>query len=76
MSADWFFLKTGFFSRHKTVGPISEPDLLSRISKGEITPETMLSSASKTHGQWIPMKKIRAAMDHWDRTHPKTGGSV
>jgi hypothetical protein len=76
MSADWFFLKTGFFSRHKTVGPISEPDLLSRISKGEITPETMLSSTSKTHGQWIPMKKIRAAMDHWDRTHPKTGGSV
>jgi hypothetical protein len=76
MSADWLFLKTGFFSRPKTVGPISEPDLLSRISKGEITPETMLSSASKTHGQWIPMKKIRAAMDHWDRTHPKTGGSV
>ena len=50
MSADWFYLKTGFFRTHKTVGPLSEPDLLSKISKGEIRPDTMLSSSTKTHG--------------------------
>ena len=50
MSADWYFMKKGFFGGSKTVGPIAESDFLKRIQKGEIAPETMVSSTSKTHG--------------------------
>jgi hypothetical protein len=69
MSADWYFMKKGFFGTHKTVGPISEIDLCAKIEKGEINPETMLSSTTKTHGHWLKMKDIRVAKKHWDKTH-------
>jgi hypothetical protein len=71
MSADWFFMKKGFFGS-KTIGPIGEPDFLSKIEKGEIIPETMVSSTSKTHGQWMHLRDIRAAYQYWKKTHPES----
>ena len=71
MSADWYFMKTGFFGSHKTVGPISENEMLERIGKGEVAPETKISSTSKTHGHWLSMREIRPAFKHWQQTHPK-----
>ncbi len=37
MSADWFYMSTGFFGGHKTVGPISEIDLMKKIETGKVT---------------------------------------
>lgn len=70
MSADWYFMKSGFFYRHKRVGPICERELLIRIEKGEVHPDTLMSSTSKTHGHWIPMREIKPAITHWKQTHP------
>lgn len=70
MSADWYFMKSGFFYRHKKVGPICEMELLARIAKGEIHPDTLMSSTSKTHGHWVAMREIRPAMKCWKETHP------
>jgi hypothetical protein len=70
MSADWYFLKNGFFNRRKRIGPICENELLLRIEKGELNPETMMSSTSKTHGHWLPMREIKPAIKHWKKTHP------
>jgi hypothetical protein len=75
MSVDWYFMKKGFFGTHKTVGPISEVELCKKIEKGEVTPETLLSSTSKTHGHWLRMREIRVAMKHWDKTHSTNGAA-
>ena len=69
MSADWYFMKKGFFGSKK-IGPIGEPDFLHRIEKGEISPETMVSSTSKTKGHWVHLKEIRAGLKYWEKTHP------
>lgn len=71
MSADWYFLKKGFFGRRKKVGPVSDVELRHYIEKGIIQPETMVSSEIKTHGHWCRMKEIPAAMTLWDKSHPK-----
>ncbi len=76
MSADWFYMSTGFFGGHKTVGPISEIDLMKKIETGKVTPETMVSSTSKTHGHWMKMKEIRAAKKIWDKSHPSSSGAA
>jgi len=76
MSADWYFMKRGFFGGSKTVGPISESDFLKKIEKGEIAPETMVSSTTKTHGHWMHVKDIRAAFQHWKKTHPSANGAA
>ena len=70
MSADWYFLKKGFFGKFKSVGPIPESEFLQKIDKGEISPETMVSSTSKTHGHWMHLKEIRAGYKHWQKSHP------
>ncbi len=70
MSADWYFLKHGFFGGQKAVGPISEVDFQDFIAKGKITPETMVSSTSKTHGHWLRMHDIPVAMKLYQKTHP------
>lgn len=70
MSADWYFMQSSFFHRHKRVGPICERELLVRIEKGHVRPETMLSSTSKTKGHWIAMREIKPAIRHWKQTHP------
>jgi hypothetical protein len=72
MSADWYFLKTGFFGGSRKVGPISESDLRDKIEHGVVQPETMLSSTTKTHGRWCRMKEIRVAMSVWDKSHPSS----
>jgi hypothetical protein len=58
------------------VGPISESDFLKKIEKGEIAPETMVSSTTKTHGSWMHVKDIRAALQHWKKTHPSANGAA
>jgi hypothetical protein len=71
MSADWYFIKKGsFFRTGRRVGPMSESNLLIRIEKGEVQPETLLSSAMKTKGHWVPMKTIKPAINHWKTHHP------
>ena len=71
MSADWYFLRPGgFFHRRKRVGPITEQELLMRIEKGEVRPDTLLSSTSKTRGHWVAMKEIKPAIRHWKQHHP------
>lgn len=75
MSADWYFMKKGFFGS-KTVGPIAESDFLQKITKGEIAPETMVSSTSKTHGHWMHLREIRAAYQHWKKSHPSANGAA
>lgn len=76
MSTEWFFMKKGFFGGSKTVGPITEVDFLKRIEKGEIVPETMVSSTTKTHGRWVHLKDIRAAFQYWKKTHPTANGAA
>jgi hypothetical protein len=70
MSGDWYFMKKGFFGGQKAVGPIGELEMLERIGKGQLAPETMVSSTSKTKGHWIPMREVRPAYKHWQQTHP------
>ncbi len=70
MSADWYFLKSGLFFRHKKIGPICEMELLKRIEKGEVNPDTPLFSDSKTRGHWIAMREIKPAYKHWKQSHP------
>ncbi len=72
MSADWYFMKKGFFGGSKTVGPIAESDFLKRIQKGEIAPETMVSSTSKTHGHWLHLREIRSADPYWKKSQPSS----
>jgi hypothetical protein len=74
MSADWYFVKTGFFGWDKTIGPIDENELRTQIKKGSVNPETMVSSTSKTHGAWKKMKEIRVAIKYWEETHPSKKG--
>ena len=69
MSADWFFLRHGWFRRGKKIGPIDEHDLLLRIDRGEIQPDTLVQSEVKTRGRWIRMDKVEPAYERWKRTH-------
>lgn len=71
MSADCFFLKRGWLGKSRPVGPLSEPALLKRIDNGEIAPDTLLQSESKTRGHWIPMNKVGPAFKRWNRLHPE-----
>ncbi len=76
MSADWYYLHHGFFGGQKKVGPISEVDFQESIAKGRITPETMVSSTSKTHGHWLKMHDIPVAMKLYQKTHPSYKNST
>jgi hypothetical protein len=70
MSADWFYIKNRWFHKHDCIGPLSEQDLLIRIDKGEIEPETLLQSSSKTKGKWVRMREVPPAMQRWKLHHP------
>ncbi|MEM9587359.1 MAG: DUF4339 domain-containing protein [Planctomycetota bacterium] len=59
----------GWIRKKRKVGPISESDLLLRIDRGKISPDTLLQS-SKTKGKWVPMKSVPPAMKHWKKLHP------
>lgn len=69
MSAKWFYKKERWLRTPKSIGPISESDLLHRIDDGKIAPETMLMS-SKTRDRWVPMSSIASALKRWKDHHP------
>ncbi len=68
MSTKWFYMSSGWFRKTRRVGPISEADLLARIDKGEIAPDTLVQS-SKTRNQWVPMNRVGPAMARWKNNH-------
>ena len=74
MSADWFFVRHGWFyswlHKGKKIGPIDEHDFLLRIDRGEILPDTLVQSATKTRGRWVRMSKIKPALERWNKSHP------
>jgi hypothetical protein len=71
MSADWYFMKKCFFGGSNTVGPIAESVFVKKIQKGEIVPDTLVSSTTKTHGHWLHLKDIRGS----DQLHTKKSQS-
>lgn len=73
MGAEWYYMANGWIRRARRVGPISESDLLARIERGKISPETLLQS-SKTRGKWVPMSTIAPAMKRWKQLHPEVNG--
>lgn len=72
MSTQWFYMGSSWLRKARRVGPISESDLLQRIDKGQIVPETLVQS-SKTKGKWIPMGKVGPAMKRWRQLNPEAG---
>lgn len=71
MSTNWFYMTSGWIRKARRVGPISEAELLSRIDKGQIEPETLVQSI-KTRNKWIPMNKVGPAMARWKSSHPES----
>lgn len=69
MSSDWYYMKRRWIGGTKKVGPLSEHDLLLRIERGEITPETLLYS-EKTKHHWVKMEQVGPAMKRWKSLHP------
>ena len=70
MGAGWYYMASGWFKKTRKVGPVSEAELLLRIEKGKIEPETLLCS-TKTKERWVPMSSIRPAMKRWRKLHPE-----
>ena len=68
MASGWYYMASGWIRKGR-VGPISESELLMRIDKGKISPDTLLQS-SKTKGKWVPMNSIGPAMKRWKQLHP------
>jgi hypothetical protein len=62
-------MTSSWIRKGRRVGPITEQELLTRIDKGKILPETLLQS-SKTKEKWVPMKAIGPAMARWKKIHP------
>lgn len=75
MSAGWYYMTTGWLRKGRRVGPITESDLLMRIDRGKIAPETLLQS-EKTRGKWVPMSSVGPAMKRWLKSHPEDSGST
>ena len=70
MATQWFYMGSSWLRKARRVGPITEADLLHRIDKGQIDPETLVQS-TKTKGKWIPMGKVGPAMKRWRQQHPE-----
>ncbi len=64
MSAEWYYMESGWIRKAKRIGPITETDLLNRIENGRIQPHTLVQS-SKTKGKWVPMSLIEPAMERY-----------
>ncbi len=64
MSADWYYMESGWIRKTKRVGPITDAEFLLRIESGKIVPHTLVQS-SKTKGKWIPMNLVAPAMAHY-----------
>ncbi len=72
MNADWYYIADGWMRKGRRVGPITETDLLERIEKGKIQPQTLLQS-TKTKGKWVPMTSVGPAIDCWRAVHGDSG---
>ena len=70
MTTGWYYMASGWLRKSRRVGPITEADLLMRIDKGRIEPETLVQS-SKTKGKWVPMNSVGPAMKRWKQSHPE-----
>jgi len=70
MSAQWYYMSSGWFNKTKRIGPITEGDLLLHIDNGKIQPETLVQS-SKTRDRWVPMSSIGPAMERWTKSNPE-----
>ncbi len=70
MGVGWYYMASGWIRKGRRVGPITETDLLVRIDKGKISPETLVQSI-KTKGKWVPMNTIGPAMKRWRELHPE-----
>lgn len=75
MSAQWYYMSHGWFHTTKRIGPISEPEMLLRIDRGKISPETLVQS-TKTRQRWVPMSTIEPAMRRWKASHPNEAGDA
>jgi hypothetical protein len=73
MSADWYFMKSGWFGRSKRVGPLTDQDLIAKIERGDIKPETLMRSETKTRGRWIRMTEVGPAFQKWQTLHGQGG---
>jgi len=69
MTGDWFYLKRRWIGGTKQIGPITDSDLLLRIDRGDIAPETLVMS-SKTKHKWTRMEEVGPAIKHWRKSHP------
>jgi hypothetical protein len=77
MSTDWFFIgRAGFFRRKKAIGPLSEPEVLSRIDAGVILPQTLMRSEKKTRDRWVEMKKVGPAFAHFQKLQEEKQGEA
>jgi hypothetical protein len=52
--ADWYYVRPGMI-RDETIGPVDTDTLAKRIKRGELTPETILSSPEKTGNKLVRM---------------------
>lgn len=50
--SDWYYRKSGAI-RDETIGPIDTDTLARRLQRGEISPETLVSSPEKTSSKWV-----------------------
>ena len=74
MSTQWFYIGSSWLRKSRRMGPISESDLLERIDKGQIVPDTLVQS-SKTKNKWVPMNKVAPAMKRWLEQNPESSTS-
>jgi hypothetical protein len=69
MSADWYYVRHGWFYKGKKIGPIGDHDFLLSIDKGSIEPNTLVQSETKTKGRWVRMKSVKLALARYHQTH-------
>lgn len=71
MSTDWYYIgRSGLLRRKKSIGPLTEAEILTRIEAGEITPETPIRSTQKTRDRWVPMQEVAPAYEHYKKVRP------
>ena len=68
MGAGWYYMTSGWMRKGRRVGPITESELLERIDRGKILPQTLLQS-TKTKMKWVPMNTVGPAMKRWREAH-------
>lgn len=54
----WFYQADSLIGTSNTVGPISENSILQAAREGKIKPQTLVSSPTRTQGQWMSAAQI------------------